>query len=75
MGELTKKLTDAAFYSYEKRGISKAAASALYGTIFTGQCDKAGEIRSMCVCPFFELWSGTDGASGVPGGRGMMWEI
>ena len=51
-GELTKKLTDAAFYSYEKRGISKAAASALYGTILQGSVTRLEKYAACAYAHF-----------------------
>lgn len=51
-GELTRKLTEAAFYSYEKRGISRAAASALYGTILQGSVTRLEKYAACAYAHF-----------------------
>ena len=47
--EMVKNLTDAAFYSYEKRGISKAAARALYGRVMEGSVTR---LEQYAACAF-----------------------
>lgn len=47
--ELVGQLVEASFYSYEKRGISKAAAKALYGTILQGSVTR---IERYAACAY-----------------------
>lgn len=50
--EQVKKLTEAAFYSYEERGISRAAARALYGTILQGSVTRLEQYASCAYAHF-----------------------
>lgn len=46
------KLIDAAFYAYEKRGIGKAAAKALYGSILSGSVTRLEQYASCAYAHF-----------------------
>lgn len=50
--EQVEKLTKAAFYSYEERGISRAAAKALYGTILEGSVTRLEQFASCAYAHF-----------------------
>lgn len=50
--ELVKQLTEAAFYSYEERGISKAAAKALYGNILQGSVTRLEQYAACAYAHF-----------------------
>lgn len=50
--ELVEQLVDAAFYSYEKRGISKAAAKALYGRILQGSVTRLEKYAACAYAHF-----------------------
>ncbi len=50
--EQVEKLTEAAFYSYEERGISRAAARALYGTILQGSVTRLEKYASCAYAHF-----------------------
>lgn len=47
-----RKLTQAAFYSYEERGISRAAARALYGRILEGSVTRLEQYASCAYAHF-----------------------
>ncbi len=49
---LVRGLTDAAFYSYEKRGVSKAAAQALYGKVLQGSVTRLEQYASCAYAHF-----------------------
>lgn len=46
------QLIDAAFYAYEKRGIGKAAAKALYGSILSGSVTRLEQFASCAYAHF-----------------------
>lgn len=50
--EFVQKLAEAAFYSYEERGISKAAAKALYGTILQGSVTRLEKYAACAYAHF-----------------------
>lgn len=50
--EQVDKLTEAAFYSYEERGISRAAARALYGTVLQGSVTRLEQYASCAYAHF-----------------------
>lgn len=50
--EQVERLTKAAFYSYEERGISRAAARALYGTILEGSVTRLEQFASCAYAHF-----------------------
>ncbi len=50
--ELVDRLRSAAFYSYEERGIGKAAARALYGKVIQGSVTRLEQYAS-CACAHF----------------------
>ena len=52
--DLTKSLTEAAFYSYEERGISKAAARALYGKILQGSVTRLEQYAACAYAHFLK---------------------
>lgn len=47
-----KRLTEAAFYAYEKRGIGKAAARALYGSVISGSVTRMEQYASCAYAHF-----------------------
>lgn len=47
-----KKLTDAAFYVYEKKGIGKLAAKALYGSVMSGSVTRMEQYASCAYAHF-----------------------
>ena len=49
---LVKKLTDAAFYSYDKRGLSRAAARALYGQVMQGSVTRLEQYAACAYAHF-----------------------
>ncbi len=49
---LVKKLTDAAFYSYDKRGVSRAAARALYGQVMQGSVTRLEQYAACAYAHF-----------------------
>ncbi len=49
---LVEKLTDAAFYSYDKRGVSKAAARALYGQVMQGSVTRLEQYAACAYAHF-----------------------
>lgn len=51
-GQQVKQLVEAAFYSYEKRGIGKAAAKALYGTILQGSVTRLEKYAACAYAHF-----------------------
>lgn len=50
--EAGKRLTEAAFYAYEKRGIGKAAARALYGSVISGSVTRMEQYASCAYAHF-----------------------
>ncbi len=50
--ETIKKLTEAAFYTYTKRGISRAAARALYGNILEGSVTRLEQYAACAYAHF-----------------------
>ncbi len=50
--ELVERLTDAAFYSYEERGVSKAAARALYGSVLEGSVTRLEQYAACAYAHF-----------------------
>ncbi len=50
--EKVEKLTGAAFYSYEERGISRAAARALYGSVLQGSVTRLEQYASCAYAHF-----------------------
>ncbi len=50
--QLVEQLVEAAFYSYEKRGISKAAARALYGNIIQGSVTRLEQYAACAYAHF-----------------------
>jgi len=50
--KLVEQLVEAAFYSYEKRGISKAAAKALYGRILQGSVTRLEKYAACAYAHF-----------------------
>ena len=50
--EQVEKLTEAAFYAYEERGISRAAARALYGKILEGSVTRLEQYASCAYAHF-----------------------
>lgn len=52
--ELVGKLVEASFYSYEKRGIEKAVAKALYGTVLQGSVTR---IERYAACAYAHFLS------------------
>ncbi|MCI8516289.1 MAG: helicase-exonuclease AddAB subunit AddB [Hungatella sp.] len=50
--EQVKKLTQAATYTYEERGISRAAARALYGTVLQGSVTRLEQYASCAYAHF-----------------------
>ena len=53
-GESVRQLVDAAFYSYEERGIGKAAARALYGTILQGSVTRLEKYAACAYAHFLK---------------------
>ncbi len=53
--ESVKKLTEAAFYSYEKKGISRAAAKALYGKILQGSVTRLEQYAACAYAHFLRF--------------------
>ena len=53
--EQVEKLTQAAFYSYEERGISRAAARALYGKILEGSVTRLEQYASCAYAHFLSF--------------------
>ena len=51
-GEQVRRLVDAAFYSYEERGIGKAAARALYGSILQGSVTRLEKYAACAYAHF-----------------------
>ncbi len=49
---MIKRLTDAAFYSYEERGISKTAARALYGSVLQGSVTRLEQYAACAYAHF-----------------------
>lgn len=47
-----ERLTEAAFYAYEKRGIGKAAARALYGSVISGSVTRMEQYASCAYAHF-----------------------
>lgn len=54
-GPLVKALTEAAFYSYEKKGISRAAARALYGKILQGSVTRLEQYAACAYAHFLQF--------------------
>ncbi len=50
--DLVRKLTDAAFYSYEERGVGKAAAQALYGQVMQGSVTRLEKYAACAYAHF-----------------------
>lgn len=53
--QLVKSLTEAAFYSYEKKGISQAAARALYGKILQGSVTRLEQYAACAYAHFLQF--------------------
>ncbi len=51
-GDMVKSLTDAAFYSYEEKGIGRAAAQALYGRILQGSVTRLEQYAACAYAHF-----------------------
>lgn len=50
--EAGKRMTEAAFYAYEKRGIGKMAAKALYGSVLSGSVTRMEQYASCAYAHF-----------------------
>lgn len=50
--DLVRRLTDAAFYSYEERGVGRAAARALYGQVMQGSVTRLEQYAACAYAHF-----------------------
>ena len=55
--KLVEKLTDAAFFVYEDKGIGRAAARALYGQNLQGSVTRLEQFAACALCPFLKIRS------------------
>ena len=64
--KLVEKLTDAAFFVYEDKGIGRAAARALYGQKLQGSVTRLEQFAACAYAHFLKYGLEFNGTSGVP---------